>query len=125
MVNLRTIPSVFQTDDEMDVDEDDDSEDEGNRRREGRNKVTLSVYPQAFLRDYGHIQAKGPLQLMQPVIENINSSFAKRQEQQWEDGSNDEAGLAGTNTVVSAISTQMYNDIQHKASSQAGALDVQ
>ena len=76
MVNLWTITSICWTqDDSVELeDEPDEDLDEDTPARD-KNKVSLSVYPQAFLHDYGHIQAKGPIQLMQPTIETINSSF--------------------------------------------------
>lgn len=125
MVNLRTITSVFRTqDDSVELeDEPNDDLDEDTPARD-KNKVSLSVYPQAFLRDYGHIQAKGPIQLMQPTIETINSSF--NDDAQEADISSDGLGFSRTfNTPVTAISTQMYNRMFHRAATQAGALDVQ
>ena len=61
----------------MEVDDNPDS-DAGapHRSKPPSNKVSLSVYPQPFLRDLGHIQAKGTLQLMQPAIQKINPDFA-------------------------------------------------
>ena len=128
LVNLRTITSVFQPDDNnVDMEEETDEEmdmDEEDRPARATNRVSLSVYPQAFLRDYGHIQAKGPLQLMQPIIETINASF--EDDRQDADISSDGPGLIhSTNTPVTGISTQMYNRMFHKAATQAGALDVQ
>ena len=126
LVNLRTITSVFRTEEndlEMEEDSEEDLDDEDRPTGES-SRVSLSVYPQAFLRDYGHIQARGPIQLMQPIIESINSSFAD--DRQEVDLSSDGLGYPRSIcTPVTAISTQMYNRMFHRAASQAGALDVQ
>jgi hypothetical protein len=106
----------------MDVDDDlyDDDEDISQRYKHKENKVSLSVYPQAFLHDYGHIQAKGSLQLILPTIQRINSDLIDNG-----DGDYDDLFDAPRNTsMVTAISTQMYNEFMHRAATQAGALDV-
>ena len=126
LVNLHTITSIFHTEDndmEMD-DENEDNIEEENQPNRDRNKVSLLVYPQAFFHDYGHIQAKRPLQLMQLTIQTINSSF--EDDRQDIDLSSDSPGyIRPTCTPVTAILTQMYNRMFHRAASQASALDVQ
>jgi hypothetical protein len=122
LVNLRTVTSLFQSDDDMSVDDDLPSDDEDDPRpKHNRNKISLSVYPQAFLHDYGHIQAKGPLQLMQPTIQKINSEFPPSDDFGSDDFDNIQAFQL---PLVSAISTQMYNEWFHRAATQAGNLDV-
>jgi hypothetical protein len=126
LVNLRTIASLFQSDNDTSSDVEMDTEDEDIRpSKSTTNKVTLSVYPQAYLRDYGHIQAKGSIQLMKPVMDDINKAFQGRREDN--DLSSDGPDIYNPSVAeaVSAISTQMYNESNHKAASHAGALDVQ
>jgi len=122
LVNLRTITTLFQSDDDMAVDEDLDSDDEEATCSKSReNKISLSVYPQAFLRDYGHIQAKGPLQLIQPMIQKINSNFPPSDDL----GSDDIGNIHEPQVpLVTGISTQMYGEWFHRAATQAGNLDV-
>jgi hypothetical protein len=119
LVNLRTVTALFQSDDDMSIDEDPPSDDEEpTSSKSHQNKISLSVYPQAFLHDYGHIQAKGPLQLMQPTSQKINSQFPPS-----DDLDSDDINIAHV-PLVTGISTQMYNDWFHRAATQAGNLDV-
>jgi hypothetical protein len=123
LVNLRTVTALFQSDDDMAVDEDLASDDEeATCSKSHANKISLSVYPQAFLRDYGHIQAKGPLQLIQPTIQKINSDFPPSDDL----GSDDDIGNIHMPQVplVTGISTQMYGEWFHRAATQAGNMDV-
>ena len=117
LVNLRTVTSLFESDD-MDVDDDlyNDDEEIFQRYKHKENKVSLSVYPQAFLHDYGHIQAKGSLQLILPTIQRINSDLIDNHDDSFDEPRN--------TSMVTAISTQMYNEFMHRAATQAGALDV-
>ena len=121
LVNLRTVTALFQSNDEMDIDDDLYEEDENTTQLSKQNKVSLSIYPQAFLHDYGHIQAKGPFYLMQPTIERVNSHFQQLFDEMDDDHKNN---LAPNTNLITAISTQMYNEFMHRAATQAGALDV-
>lgn len=108
----------------MEIDDDIFLNEDGTQQtRATRNKISLSVYPQAFLRDYGHIQAKGPLHLIQPTIQRINSVFSDAFNDNFDDLF-DDIPTATHIPVVTAISTQMYNEFMHRAATQAGALDV-
>jgi hypothetical protein len=122
LVNLRTVTALFQSDDDMAVDEDLASDDEeATCSKSHETKISLSVYPQAFLRDYGHIQAKGPLQLIQPTIQKINSDFPPSDDL----GSDDVGNIHGPHVpLVIGISTQMYGEWFHRAATQAGNMDV-
>jgi hypothetical protein len=125
LVNLRTITSIFQSHDDMEIDNDlYEGEDNPSALNSNQNKVSLSVYPQAFLRDYGHIQAKGPMQLMQPTIQRINSNFAESFDDDEDDIFDDYDRSHTSTPLITAISTQMYNEFMHRAATQAGALDV-
>lgn len=126
LVNLRTVTSLFHSHDDMDIDEDLFDEDENNRQRLKRNKLSLSIYPQAFLHDYGNIQAKGSLELMQPIIQRLNSDFLQliNNTGNDEDDDDNEHNPLPNTSLITAISTQMYNEFMHQAATQAGALDV-
>ena len=64
------------------------------------------------------------MQLMKPTIRRINGHFQELFNES-DDGSD---GLANDPppdvNLITAISTQMYNDFMHRAATQAGALDV-
>ena len=116
---------MFQDPLEVDMDDMDVLDEDETPPPQKPDKVSLSVYPQAYLRDYGHIQAKGTLHIMHPVINRLNASLA-------EDPQESDAGSDGLNDFadsetpgIMAISTQMYNASLHRAATQAGAQDVQ
>lgn len=123
LVNLRTVTSLFELNDDMEIDDDLFGDDEGTTQPLKQNKVSLSIYPQAFLHDYGHIQAKGSLHLMQPTLQRINSDFRQLFEDIDDDLENNLPPIGHT-SLITAISTQVYNEFMHRAATQAGALDI-
>lgn len=124
-VNLRTIGAVFQDPLELDMEDMDLDDDDDSPPPPKQDKVSLSVYPQAYLRDYGHIQAKGTLHIMHPVINTLNASLVNDANHS-EAGSDEPDDLSDSQSpAVMAISTQMYNGSLHRAATQAGAQDVQ
>jgi hypothetical protein len=127
LVNLKTISSLFAGSEDLnfDDDEDDDSE-SGEPRPPQKPSVPLSLYPQAFLRDYGHIQAKGTINILNVAIDEINEGL-RQNEMPDDDRSSDvyEEARVNVDPVVTGVSSQMYNGVQHRASTNAGTLDVQ
>lgn len=128
LVNLKTISSLFTSPNDLDVDDElDDESDSGHARPPQTASVPLYLYPQAYLRDYGHIQAKGTMSILNPIINEINGSCLPTNEFPDDDCSSDvyEEARFGVDPVVTGISSQMYNAVQHRASTNAGSLDVQ
>jgi hypothetical protein len=74
------------------------------------NPCTINVYPQAFLRQYGHFQANDVPLGFHPIINSINRSLPTNADD--------------ANPVLHGIACQGYNHIQHCLTEQAGKLEV-
>lgn len=132
LVDLKTASALFEDPNETGELEEDDwmLDDEGEAEPKPKRIRNVSVYPQAFLRDYGHVQAKCGLNVTKPAIKAINSRFQEDPNiEDDEDDNNTNDGVEAVHLrpqpIVMAISAQMYNDILHRLTTHAGALDVQ
>jgi hypothetical protein len=129
LVNLRSISSLFTAEDHVDFNDsdiDNDDSDSGHPPPPQRCSTPLSLYPQAFLRDYGHIQAQGIVNIVNGALNKINNDL-QRNHVRINDQSSDivEEARFNVEPVVVGVSSQMYNAVQHRASTNAGTLDVQ
>jgi hypothetical protein len=142
LVDLKSVAALFEDLDEPgDLEDDWMLDDEGEVEPKPKRISNVSVYPQAFLRDYGHVQAKCGLNVTKPAIKAINRRFQEEpipeddeeeddteawgRQQEDEDGDSVEGMRSRPQPVVTATSAQMYNDILHRLATHAGALDVQ
>lgn len=90
----------------------------------------ISIYPQAYLRDAGHIQVKGVMPAFLNIIKDIQASFQSLYEIENADSDEAEEGEVAPPrqsypSPIAAVSSQAYNELSHRASSQAGSHDVQ
>lgn len=132
LVNLRTIDSLFYPDEDdahdSGLDNDDLSADENHQSCSPKPRKLpghMSVYPQAFLRDYGHIQTSATLDIISSAIDRINLNVCRDENAQDSDTFSDWDYPPPTDRAVFHVSTQMYNSVQHRMSTKAGSLDVQ
>ena len=88
--------------------------------------MPLSLYPQAFLCDYGHVQAKGVIDVLKVAVNDLNSSLRKKDHTDGDSSDTlDEEAPINVDPAVVGVSSQMYNAVQHRVSTNAGNLDVQ
>jgi hypothetical protein len=125
LLNLRTISSLYDEPDDQYLDPDEDASDPDSSRP---HPPAVSVYPQAFLRDFGHIQSKGIMHLFTQAVHRINLAFHPHPNDDLvlDDPTSDDPSpypLGGP--VLTAISSQGYNELSHRAAPRAGAHDVQ
>ncbi len=82
--------------------------------------VSIRVFPQAFLRTYGHLQATGVLHSFGPAIQEINADVRSLQE-------NDPHFLSidDSDEPLCAVSSQAYNEMTHRVATRAGDHDCQ
>lgn len=90
----------------------------------------VSVYPQAYLRDVGHIQVKGVMPAFVNIIQDIQKGFQSLYELEGADSDSDDSEASVPTrksypSPIAAVSSQAYNELAHRASSQAGSHDVQ
>lgn len=127
LVNLKTISSLFSSPDNYNDEEIGSWSDEEEAHRPKEKKdVGLSLYPQAFLQDYGHVQANSTMHLMTPAIREINDRFLTNPIPDHHESSDGfpEVQLQH-HPVVTGVSCLIYNDVQHRLTTHAGNLDVQ
>jgi len=109
LLDLSNTHTLFQSLSEREpVDDDDDD----NSIFDFPNKpdVKMTVYPQAFLRRYGNVQANGPPLGFIPVINNLNRTLV----------SNADADRP----AVRIVAFQGYNHVQHNLAERAGQIEV-
>jgi hypothetical protein len=73
------------------------------------------VYPQAGLKDYGHVQADGVMNLFHPYIQKINekAGLFRIEHPNQEDDDNEEGDDILMRIPLNAISSQIYNRSMH------------
>ncbi|TFK59308.1 hypothetical protein BDN72DRAFT_865263, partial [Pluteus cervinus] len=109
LVNLDTIPPLFR------------------ERQSSSDKPAVSVYPQAFTRVYGHVQANSVFSPLETMVSTVNSVMGKRVSQSSDSGEEDDAMNVDVETlpVVDPISSQLYNHLMHRTRKSAKYHDVQ
>ncbi len=87
---------------------------------ETTNQVSVRLFPQAFLRGYGHVQATGVLHSFGPAINDINTHILNLQEEDTEF-----MDLDACDKPLCAVSSQAYNEMWHRVAARAGDHDCQ
>ncbi|KAG0693691.1 hypothetical protein DFH29DRAFT_382941 [Suillus ampliporus] len=134
LVNLETIPQLFSSyvghDEHLDIDADiidlDDVHD-----------TKINVYPQAFLRKYGHVQAKSVLPHFRPFVNKVQSRITRARHAPSHDADDDDddedvvvADVPSHDSqpiapAILASACQFYNEISHRVRPSAALHDVQ
>ncbi|KAG2090773.1 uncharacterized protein F5147DRAFT_780230 [Suillus discolor] len=133
LINLETITELFSTfipdDDSMALDPDIIFDDD-------IRTPIVNVYPQAFLRKYGHIQCNSILPHFAPFMSKIRNAVSRSSPDQNQDlfdgqpadGDADEFDRLPSGslpTVLFASGSQFYNEISHRIRPSADLHDVQ
>jgi hypothetical protein len=78
----------------------------------------VTLYPQSFVSQMGHVKASGVIQPFQEVINWLNSEI----EELWEENEDD---LGNNLPAVSPVSCQFYNELSHRLAPRSGNQEVQ
>jgi hypothetical protein len=107
LADLTRVRSLFRPEVDMDIMDMDVDEIGENLEQD---HLTLNVYPQAFLRQFGHFQANDVPRGFNPILRTINRRLASR--------------VDIDSPIVSGVACQGYNHIQHSLTELAGGLEV-
>ncbi|KAG1720751.1 hypothetical protein EDB19DRAFT_1835830 [Suillus lakei] len=126
LINLETITELFSTfiPDNMALDPDIISDDD-------IHAPIVNVYPQAFLRKYGHIQCNTILPHFAPFMSKIRNAVSRSSPNQNQDvfdgqpADQDVEEFDDLPPVVFASGSQFYNEISHRIRPSADLHDVQ
>jgi hypothetical protein len=92
----------------------------------GRDAPWIRGYPMAFLHNVGHIQANRVLTAFEDVLTRINQHcYMEMSHSNPHDYPPEDGVYIVENPVVIGLSSQIYNEVTHRASHRAGAHDVQ
>ncbi|KAG2335563.1 hypothetical protein BDR05DRAFT_1006676 [Suillus weaverae] len=132
LVDLETIPQLFSSyvphDEHLDLDVDmlDFDEEHG---------AKIKVYPQAFLRKFGHLQSDSILPHFKTFIKKVQANITRgrRRPNRMDDGDDnddvdDDVGVINGNLIPPAIiatGCQFYNEVSHRVRPNAGLHEVQ
>ena len=121
LLDLKTIEQFYAVE-QVNYDPDDDTETDGHE-----SAARVSVYPQAFLRNVGHIQADGISPAFRGTMANIDVALTAEYDDDDNDEQDeaDEALINSGAQIVSGISSQVYSDLLHRTRGTAGQHDVQ
>jgi len=124
LVNLRTIGQFFQEKNPVHHISDDD-EGEFSRPQEFNDDVKCTLYPQAYLKVYGQVQADGVSPHFLHAIKAINHTVGNTGTYQtsFDDDSQSDSGGYRLDPLLSH-SCQIYNSVAHKLMQHAGDLDA-
>jgi hypothetical protein len=123
LMNLSNIHELFvpmaNNEDDVDLDYRDDMDEAFEQMP--KKKLKYYIYPQAFLKKHGHIQANHVPVQFQPVIDEINRVIQDR------DDDMDDDGYPGLKKALplEGISFQGYNEAMHRIRPVAKFHDVQ
>ncbi|KAH7920877.1 hypothetical protein BV22DRAFT_1179673 [Leucogyrophana mollusca] len=98
--------------------------------------AVVSVFPQAFLRKYGHVQASTVLPQFTDTLNGIRTSIAAKPNNHDDDDDDDDDELpdpnqalldptSSTSRVLSPVASQFYNELSHRVRPTAALHDVQ
>ncbi|KAG2742153.1 hypothetical protein P692DRAFT_201809895 [Suillus brevipes Sb2] len=132
LINLETIPQLFSShvahDEHLDLDADILDDDD-------MVTPTINVYPQAFLRKYGHLQSGSILPHFKTFVKKVQAKITRRQRRNaLNEGDDDQDDQDGDNDIVDpnvlppaiiASGCQFYNEISHRVRPNAGLHEVQ
>ncbi|KAG2080366.1 hypothetical protein BD769DRAFT_1685099 [Suillus cothurnatus] len=130
LVNLETIPQLFSSyvthDEHLDLDADilDLDEEQG---------AKIKVYPQAFLRKFGHLQSDSILPHFKTFIRKVQANIARGRRgrdrmDDSDDDDDDDDDVVNRNLIPPAIiatGCQFYNEVSHRIRPNAGLHEVQ
>lgn len=147
LVNLREIDTLFFRRGEVDIDDGDDDNNNNNNgelddsvggERRSSRRGRYCVYPQAGLRDWGHVQSNVLPTEYKPYFDRVNESVGKRR---WVPGefraydSDDEAivgdqhgdddGTWRVDLPILVAAVQVYNLLMHRTRSTRREHDAQ
>jgi hypothetical protein len=105
LIDLTQVRSLFQDPAALVF----DMENEEMHEEEERN-CDINVYPQAFLRRYGHFQADDVPLGFKKLLKGMNRNLA--------------ADPQSPNSVIHGVSCQGYNSIQHCLAQRSGGLEL-
>jgi hypothetical protein len=123
LVNLRTIGQFFQDTDILHHSSDDEGE--FSRPKEFTDDVKCTLYPQAYLKRYGQVQADGVSPYFLAAIKAINSAVGDTGAYQVSD--DDDAEPYSEQYRLDPLkshSCQIYKSVAHKLMERAGGLDA-
>ncbi|KAG2045993.1 hypothetical protein BDR06DRAFT_1015119 [Suillus hirtellus] len=130
LINLETITELFSTfipdDDNMALDPDINFD-------EDIRTPMVNVYPQAFLRKYGHVQCNSILPHFAPFMSKIRNAVSRSSagpnQDPFDDDDDDDDEFnhlfGPPPTVLFASGSQFYNEISHRIRPSADLHDVQ
>lgn len=106
LVRLDTVAELFERSSRSEEDSDSDLE-EG----EGRERpISVSLYPQSYFKELGHVKANGVTTAFRKVVEEIDRSVRD----------SNSGGRA-----LAPVSSQFYNQLSHRVAQRAGSQEVQ
>lgn len=123
LVNLTSIHKLFV---EQDIHGDD--EDDSDSDTPSANQPKVSIFPQAFLHSHGQIQAKGGFYTTEGYIDRLCRAV---QEKHPNHAINNGQDLhpnwrpLNDKAPISVVSTQLYNEVFHRLTPHAAALEIQ
>jgi len=129
LVNLRTIQQFFESSSEsLLLDHDKDSDSNSIYPPPSQEDAHCSLYPQAYLKVFGQVQANGVPPAFRAIVKEINSSVGRTEvyESDFEDEHDDSTQQEHAIRLDPLISDscQIYNAVAHKLMAQAGTLDA-
>jgi hypothetical protein len=106
LLDLTKVHALFQTS----FEQEDDNDDDLYNVQEAEPQVKLTVYPQAFTKRYGHLQANGPPLGFRDLLKSLNQELVHDED--------------NVNPPIKIVAFQGYNHVQHNLAERAGAIEV-
>jgi len=112
LLNLKTIEQFYA------IGQVNNDSDDGLDANDYESSLHVSVYPQAFLKNVGHIQADGISPAFRETLGNINTTITTKyndeENEDHKDDKEDEVLIDSGLEIVSGISSQVYNEMIHR-----------
>lgn len=132
LVNLETIPQLFSShvalDEHLDLDAD-------IQDVEHEDAAKINVYPQAFLRKYGHLQSDSILPHFKTFVRKVQANITRGQRRPncMDDADEDDDNVVNMDVnnglsippAIMSSGCQFYNEISHRVRPNAGLHEVQ
>lgn len=90
---------------------------------DGQEPIRVSLYPQAYLRKIGHMQASSILPDFQEIVDKINKKVTR--ERNDEDENEDDEDFVLRRPALTGVKFQAYNEMVHRWTDRHGGMDVQ
>jgi len=91
---------------------------------ERARRIRVSLYPQAYLRHAGHVQANCILPAFEPIVNAINKSITRDHDEDPNE-SDDEDDVRRPPAALNGLKFQAYNEMVHRFTDRHGGMDVQ